>query len=215
MPWMCGGMAARRPRCRRWDALTCIRKPGRASPSCRRSRLRRSSAVLPTYRYPTPFSIHNQSWSVKIGDDARIALSVRIRDRRIEVRLEGGPQFRRQRHAVKQMVKGEAIRGECAIYKRGTATMAKLVAWLPRPPAGPEKSGTLIVRTQKDSLLIAVNAKDERIWTWNADHVRRWASEHARQLHRWSEDQKAENRPVPDFAARRAASTKKYLHRMD
>jgi hypothetical protein len=175
----------------------------------------RSSAVLPTYRYPTPFPIHNQSWHVRIDDDNRIALSVRIADHRIELRLRGGPQFHRQRRAVEQMVKGEAICGECAIYKRGTATMAKMVAWMPRPQGRAEKSGTLIVRTSSDSLLVAVNAKDERIWVWNADQVRRWHAEHRWQLGRWAEDQKAENRPVPDFAERRSAATRKYRNRME
>ena len=175
----------------------------------------RSSAVLPTYRYPAPFPIHNQSWHIRFDDDNRIALSVRIADHRIELRLKGGPQFHRQRRAVEQMVRGEAIRGECAIYKRGTATMAKMVAWLPRPEGSAPKSGSLIVRTGNDSLLIAVNAKDERVWVWNADQVRRWHAEHRRQLERWSDDQKAENRPVPDFAARRQAAAQKYNHRMD
>jgi hypothetical protein len=175
----------------------------------------RCSAALPTYRYPTPFPIHNQSWKVYLDKDDRIVLSFRVEDRRLEVRLKGGPQFRRQRRAVEQMVNGLAVRGECAIYKRGTATMAKMVAWLPRPEPGPEKTGTLIVRAQKDALVTAFNAKDEKLWTWNADHVVRWAAQHARQLKRWSEDQKAENRPVPDFAERRAAATRKYRDRME
>ena len=172
-------------------------------------------ATLPVYRYPTPFPVHNQSWSVEI-EKAVIVLSVRLGDRRYRLRLKSGAQFRRQRHSVEQMVAGTAITGECAIYKRGAATMAKLVAWLPRPAAtDQEKTGTLVVRTEKDSMLVAYNVKDERLWIYNADHVRRWAAEHRRQLQRWSEDQKAESRPVPHFAPRRQLATQKYHARLD
>jgi hypothetical protein len=174
----------------------------------------RASMVLPTYRYPTPFPIHNQSWNVRIEADHRIDLSVRIGEKRVELRLKGGPQFYRQRSVVDQIVKGNAIRGECAIYKRGTATMAKLVVWLSRTEPQ-ERTGTLIVRTSKDSLLIVVNTKDERIWVWNADQARRYQAEHRHKLQRWAEDQKAENRPIPDFATRRQIAVTKYKHRMD
>src|SRR5690606_7811480 len=46
------------------------------------------------------------------------------------------------------------------------------------------------------------------------DHVRRWVAEHTRQLQRWSDDQKAENRP-PDYQDRRTLAAQRYRRRMD
>lgn len=93
--------------------------------------------------------------------------------------------------------------------------MVKMVAWLPRRERTWDLSGTLIVRTGKDCLLEALNAKDEVIWRYNADHVRRWIRKHSRQLQRLSEDFKFENRPVPPFEQRRSDAVRKYHDRMD
>jgi len=70
------------------------------------------------------------------------------------------------------------------------------------------------VRTDKQSLLVALNTKDEKLWIYNGDHLRRWTAEHRKQLQRWSEDAKYENRPVPNFAERREASVRKFGNRM-
>jgi hypothetical protein len=92
--------------------------------------------------------------------------------------------------------------------------MVKMAAWLPRPEDASKRSGTLYVRTAKDHLLTAVNGKDERLWNYNGDHLRRWNAEHRRQLQRWSEDAKYENLPVPSFAARREAASAKFHRRL-
>ena len=84
---------------------------------------------------------------------------------------------------------------------------------LPREPAS-KGDGVLFARTDKDSLLTALNAKDGKLWVLNADQVRRWEAEHRRKLNRWSNDQKAENRP-PKFQARREADSTKYRRRID
>ena len=55
----------------------------------------------------------------------------------------------------------------------------------------------LRVHTSADSLLVAVNARDEQLWTYHADHLRRWSAEHRAQLQRWADDSKYEQRPVP------------------
>jgi hypothetical protein len=132
------------------------------------------------------------------------------------------------------MVAGVAVAGELALYRQranaadhrnGVAdrdsggqrasyrVMCKMVAWLPREPAS-KSDGVLFVRTDKDALLVALNAKDEKLWVLNADHVKRWQAEHRRKLNRWSDDQKAENRP-PNFQARREAASTKYRRRID
>lgn len=174
-----------------------------------------AQAVLPTFRFPVPFPMHNQSWHVTMDDGKPIA-SFRIGDQRLSLRLKSGPQFRRQYRAIQAIAAGRAVKGEAAIYERGTALMAKLVTWLPREEAtGVAAQGVLGIRTAGNVLLIATNTKNETLWRYNADHLRRWTAEHRAQLQRWADDTKYENCPEPNFAARREAASGKYRNRMD
>ena len=190
---------------------------------------------LPNYRYPTPLPVPNQAWKARYGRDNVPLIDLRLAGGRWTLQLRGGSHYRRQLLAFRHIVDGEAVQGELAIYrKRASASdhrnavadrnsgrskqqyrvMAKLVAWLPKKP--PLKgSGTLYVRTDRDSLLIALNAKDERLWVLNADHIRRWEAEHRRRLNRWSDDTKAEQQPVAKFQSRREAAVTKYRRRLD
>jgi hypothetical protein len=171
------------------------------------------SAALPTFRYPTPYAAPNATWHATIENDRPI-VSVRIQDARLRLRLKTGPQYRLQLTVFRLIVRGKATQGECAIYQRGNALMFKFAAWVPREERGEKLEETLTVRTAKESLLVAVNMKDEKLWTYNGDHLRRWQAEHRYQLQRWSEDAKYENRPVPSFAERRKAAVHKLDNRM-
>ena len=173
-----------------------------------------NKAALPTFRYPVPFTVPSQRWSGSLTDGVPV-VSVRIADRRYKLRLKGGPQFYRQRKAFEQIVTGAAVAGELAIYERGTSVLVKMVAWFPRILGKGTRNGTLTVRTTTMSLLVAVNSKDERLWIYNGDHLRRWSAEHRRALQRWSEDTKAENRPRPTFAQRRERAAQKFRDRMN
>jgi hypothetical protein len=148
-----------------------------------------SRSALPTYRYPTPFPIPNQGWTVSIEEERPI-VSLQLGPQRIRLRLKTGSQFRRQYRQIRQILEGEAVRGDAAIYQRGNALMTKMLAWLPRKGVSEQESGRLTVRTASDKLLIAVNPR-------NGDNIRRWSLEHRAQLQRWSEDVKYESRPVP------------------
>jgi hypothetical protein len=172
-----------------------------------------AAASLPTHRYPTPFPVPSQAWHATIEADQAI-VSVRIGDARWRLRLKRGPQFRRQMTAFRQIANGEAIPGELAIYDR-SGVMVKMVAWLPRAEDTAPRADVLTVRTGKDRLLLAVNAKEETLWLYNGDHLRRWIGEHRTQNQRWNEDQKFEQRPVPSFAERREAAARKFRQRMD
>jgi hypothetical protein len=175
------------------------------------------TASLPTFRYPTPLPIPSQAWSCHIAEDRPI-LSVRIGERRLELRLRSGKEFQRQYKQFQLLASGEAVPGEAAIYQRTSGgkvvILVKIVAWLPRQSAQ-EGAGTLRVRTGTDSLLIAVNAKDDQLWRYHGDHLRRWAAGHRKQLQRWGDDSKFEARPDVKFAARRANAARKYRDRMD
>jgi len=172
----------------------------------------RCAAALPTYRYPTPFPISNQGWTASIESEKPI-VSVRIGERRWKLRLKASARFRRQLYAFRQITIGEAIQGEMVLMESGKDVACKLVAWFPRS-AQVTRTGMLVARSESNNLLIALNEKDEKLWVYNGDHVRRWAVEHREQLQRWSEDQKAEHRPVPPFADRRSHAAAKYNHRM-
>jgi hypothetical protein len=169
---------------------------------------------LPTYRYPHPFPMPSQNVTVTMDDGGRPLVSFRLGDRRWTVRLKGGPRFRRQLAAVKLIADG-GTKGHADLYEKGAYLMLKLVAWLPRTESPQDRVGTLVVRSTPESLLVAVNTKDERLWTYHADHIRRWSAEHRVQLQRWADDSKFEQRPVPSFSDRREAATKKYRNRMD
>lgn len=204
----------------------------------------RQDEQLATLRYPQPFIVPAQNWSIEITDTARrdLVLSLRLGGARWQLRLCGGADWRRQRREIEAMLaNGDDLRGELAILrkrvggsdrggKRGQTTsrrgqdrgpggqhfsyevMAKMVAYFPVQQRVAE--GTLSVRTASESLLVAVDDKDNRLWIYNADHLRRWVAEHASNLQRWSEDSKAEQRPIASFADRRAAAVVKFRHRI-
>lgn len=171
-------------------------------------------ASLPTFRHPTPFPIPNQGWRAILENDTPV-VSVRIGDSRFRLRLKAGPQFRRQLRCFRLVAIGAAMKGESAISERGTSVLFKIIAWLPRDKQEADRTGTLSVRTDRDCLLIAANAKDEALWRYNGDHLRRWAAEHRIRLQRWSEDAKYESRPIPPFTARRKEAAQKFQDRMN
>jgi len=187
---------------------------------------------LPTYRYPLPLPVHNQSWEATVAEE-RPVVRIRVGDRWWELRLKGGPRFRWQTEAYRQIVSGQATKGELALYRVRAhdgklesrpngdqrvkyMVICKMVAWLPR---GTERdahkpAGVLRVCTANDMFLVARNLKDERTWRFHGDHLRRWTAEHRRALQNFADDQKAEQRPVPSFADRRTAAALKYRNRM-
>jgi len=190
------------------------------------------AASLPTHRYPLPLPVHNQSWEATTVD-GRPVVRVRLGDRWWNLRLKGGPRFKPQTEAYRQMVSGEAVRGELALYrirahdgklagrpngdqKVKYTVMCKMVGWFPRSQSwgARQATNTLRVSTAQDALLVALNAKEERIWRYHGDHLRRWVAEHRSMLGRLADDQKAEQRPRPSFADRRTAATVKYRNRM-
>ena len=174
-------------------------------------------AALSTFRYPQPFPVPNQSWSAHYGTGRtgkQPIVSVRIGDRKFQLRLKSYAQYYRQLRAFAQIVDGDAVPGELALYCRRDCVFCKIVAWFSRPAMAVPREGVLLVRTANDALLVALNAKDRRTWTYNADHVRRWVAEHYARLQRWSEDTKAEQGPVAAFAARRQTAAMKYHNRM-
>lgn len=205
------------------------------------------AASLPSYRYPVPFPVHNQGWKGEwqetTGTDGQTCrvptVSFRIGDKRWTVRLRGGPHFHRQKQAFEQIVSGEAVQGELAVYRQrangndnrigmkdrepgGRANvsyriMVKLVAWMPRGEQRTGLRGKLLLRRSSAHYWIAEVVGREP-WILNADHVRRWCAQHRKYVRRMAEDLKQEKRwPAKMRAQMQDAldrKTTKYKRRM-
>ncbi len=206
-----------------------------------------SDEHLPRAKYPAPVPIPAANWSLEITDDDRrdLIVSVPLAGQRWRLRLVAGPRYKRQRRSLEAIARGDAIPAELSIYRRRAGgpdrsgrngqqssrqiterdaggqralweVVVKIVAWLPRRDEQ-KRHGTLFVKTDSDSLLVALNEKDERLWIEHADHIRRIRGailHHTRRLNRFSDDTKAEQRPVPRFASRRIAMVGKQHRRM-
>lgn len=190
---------------------------------------------LPVYRYPAPLICPGQGWTATYGADGVPLVSLRLANKRWTLRLRGGHGFRRQLSAFRQIVTGKALQGELALYRqRATRSdhrngivehdsggqhamynvMCKMVAWLPKELPQKEREGVLFVTRPDDALLSAVNAKNERLWTINADHVRRWIAENRRRNQRRSDDRKMETRHGRAMASSGVRAATKYRRRM-
>lgn len=156
----------------------------------------RRAKAPPSYRYPTPYPVHNRSWSASETDGGALLISVRLDGERRTIRLRTGPRFHRQRSAVRSLIAGDSLPGELAIYRRGGDVMAKLVMWMPRQHRdGRKGGGVLYVKSAPDSLLVYhVDGGPPRYL--HADQVRRWVTAYRRRMDRLYDDTKAEKRPT-------------------
>lgn len=194
---------------------------------------------LPNYRYDRAvYPVRSQDWKAVRGEDGEAMVSVRLAGRRWLLRLRGGHQFHRQLAAHAKMVDGLAVISELSLSEEranggdhrpqgtgrdgggnamATRLMCKMVAWLPRE-AATERAGTLFVTSDPaaGALLVAVDAKQNRLWVLHANHVARWMAEHSRRLASWSDDAKLEaRRGRRSFASRREAACQKQHRRME
>lgn len=173
---------------------------------------------LTSVRYPYPYSVPNQSWKVRFGEDEEGCdvpiVSLPLIGGRVELRLRGGKDYRRQLSAFRQIVEGKAIKGECVLYRKRVSEsdgrngmssndasrpqyriMCKMVAYLPQPSRRkPGGTRLLSLRTDTDSFLYGVLENREEPWLLHADHVRDWTFQHARRLQRMADDSKYERR---------------------
>jgi hypothetical protein len=186
---------------------------------------------LPTYRYPMPLPLHTQLWR-PTRVHKRPVVRVRIGDHWWALRLKGGPRCHRQVTAYAQILAGEAIAGELALYRRRAhdgplvarpngmqrtayTVACKMVAWLPRTSQdvlGPAV-GLLRVQTGPDALLVALDPQDGR-WRYHGDQIRRWSAEFRKTRQHFAQDQHEAHGSTPAFADRRTAMALKYQRRM-
>jgi hypothetical protein len=124
--------------------------------------------ALGTYRYPAPYPIPSQAWSLE-ERAGRWHVMLRLGHQRWDLRLRGGPHMRYQAARLRQIATGEAEPGAATLYQvrvqRGshrtgltsadgpTRVMLKFAAWLPKTEAPDGAVGTMCVRTGSDALL--------------------------------------------------------------
>ena len=177
----------------------------------------------------------------KQGGDLVPVVEVPLVGGKMRLQLRQGRDWRGQVKDFRKFVSGEAVKGELAVLRRRVGgngsdhgngiqerdkggqramhrVMVKMVGWFPRQARRPV-AGSLLLRKSDEALLEACKATTRglsSVRTWHCDHLRRAAAEHRRQLLRWSDDHKAEQRRGPaSFASRREAACEKYHHRME
>jgi hypothetical protein len=161
-----------------------------------------AKAGLPRHRYPVPYPVHNQAWSVNRDKDGRSVLHVRLSGESWDLALRGGYHFHRQMKMIDQIISGEARQGELAFYRTAVNTgdhrsgkkpyrlMAKLVAWLPRQPLnGRALKGSVLLSTGTDYLWrLHDGSEEEDDYIIYADQMRSWIKAHQRYLKRVGSD---------------------------
>lgn len=171
----------------------------------------------PRHNYPMPYPIHNKDWTPVMheteGEDGQKmlvpAVSINLGGKRWLLRLRGG--FNYQLASFKQLVSGEALKGELAVYRRRSngskrrtgsegktsyRIMVKMVASLPREERKKNRRGTLEVRTARNALIVAMGPNWSKPWLYHADHMRRWVHVYRGKRQNMADDLKAEQRPA-------------------
>jgi hypothetical protein len=173
----------------------------------------RGTRSVPSLRGNPPFPVRGQSWRSMIEDEKPFVVFPMM-GKRWKIRLKGGSRYKRQLAAFASFVANrDDLAGEMSVFRKGKDLLIKIAGWIPKHPKS-ERNGTLWVKTGTEALIYALNAKEEKLWTINADNVRRWNAEYYKQLHRWSEDQKMEERPDASFQDRRTAAVAKHRNRL-
>lgn len=185
--------------------------------ACRYEVVWTCSMQLPAMRYPQPYPVHNAGWTLAEGEDGGVSFAARLPAGRINVRLKGGHRYKRQMAGVRWLIEHPELRGEAAIYRRGNDVMVKLVGWFPRRKQ--DADGTMHVRTDPQSFLVGLNARDERLWIINGERAREWSRRYYHGLQRWREDQKYEVRNPHRLQRKTAedqqARTRKFRNRIN
>lgn len=172
---------------------SCLTQLVQAKYRALRLDMQRGKVSLPSLRYPQPIPMHNATWSIAEGEDGGLVLDMPLgRKNRVQVKLRGGQNYRRQLVAVRQLIRGEAIQGQLDVMEQGTKVLCKMVGWFPKTERRDGWAAAL--HTGGDAFLALYNDERRAIYRWNADHIRRWIVAQDEQMQRLREDLKAEKR---------------------
>jgi len=154
-------------------------------------------ASLPNVRYPYPYPVHNAAWKLTENPDGGLFFTFTLPSGRINVRLKGGSEYRKQLVSARWLIEYPDLRGEAAVYERGSGSnkqiVVKLVGWFPRQEQT-ESNGIMFVNTTAESFLVGMNARDEQLWIINGDRAKQWMTRSKKALRRVAEDLKYELR---------------------
>lgn len=174
---------------------------------------------LTTYRFPYPFPVHNQRWSITFDSSGSPVVSVPLPSvGTVGLRLKTGKEFRRQLKMLRQFVDGAAKKGEAALLRNHKGTlMVKMVGHFPVQERT-DATNVCFLHTDPNALLVAeINGRS--VTVTNGDHLKRahaiireTASRHKRFLQRVREDKKRE---VRMDRTQRAALNRKVEDRCD
>lgn len=175
--------------------------------------IHRGSTSLASSRFPRPLPLRKDSFKLIGEEDGRIFLQARITadSGRFDLKLDIGPNERRQKRMLEKCISGEYGVVEATIYRKparksdhrsaveskrpATRIMAKIVAWIPiEARAAKLDQRFFSIKSDKDSFLYGILENRETPWVLNADHVRDWCYQHSRNLRRLAQDRKAEQR---------------------
>lgn len=179
--------------------------------------MHRGRASLPSIRYPHPIPVPGKTWSIEEGKDGGLVLNTPLgRKNRVNLRLKGGSEYRRQLLDIRKILDGTAVKGQLAIYENGSKLLVKIAGWFPKVVRTNKPWAASLV-TGGDCLFTLYSDEQKTIYRWNADHVKRWVAAQDEQMQRLREDLKAEKRlgrEKDGILARMALLSAKHTDRM-
>lgn len=105
-----------------------------------------------------------------------------------DVRLRAGSNYARHHRTLKELTDSQIRDSSIWIDRRGVAVIGIAVA-LPKKEL--VSSGTLLVSTARDALLVAIKEANDTPFTLNSDHLKGWQAERSRRMQRLRQDRKA------------------------
>lgn len=171
---------------------------------------------LPSFRYPYPYPVRAQDWTLVADAENRdqFTANVNIAKVRYLFKLSTSYKYKRQRQGLHCLLDLGRVGEVCFVRKKGGKVFAQISGYFPKE-SHQEFTGEFSVRSDSQSLLVALDIKGKKLWIYNGDQARRWVQENRRRLNRWADDSKYEDRPRPGFTDRRKASSRKFHNRMD
>jgi hypothetical protein len=172
----------------------CLRAAHRKYLQGRFAVMVRHEQSLLTYRYPYPFPVDADDWAPAEEAGGFPAVSLNLPGAGgWRLRLRRRADFGRQLAMFRQLLSGEALKGEAAVYKNGKGdVLLKLVGWFPRQERGPA-ANVAFVHTDPSALLV-VEVNGRAAGVTNGDHIRREIARHKAMLERTRQDKKREVR---------------------
>lgn len=178
-----------------------------------------NESAPPTFRFPFPYPVDADAWTplyIETDGGKRPAVRTNLGGLTWTIQLRGGHEFRRQLAGFAQLISGEAVKGELAIYRKrshgshrrtgeakeagggarvATRIMVKLVAYLPVRVGDKARSEALEVVTKKGCLLCATGPHNaDRPWLYHANYMRHWVRVYQWKRQNIADDTKAEKR---------------------